>query len=246
MDYLYDGTFEGLLTCVYFHYKVERTTGIYEMSAYQQSFVSTSREISTDIGRAKTVSDAIVNKISYEAYLYAYYCFLSDHEHKENEILNFLIFGFKYGRNTMNFHSQPQVLPIKEAFVKVEREAQKFRGILRFADIGGVLYAAYSPDNDLTILLIEHFADRYKFESFIIHDLRRKKAAVYSNQHWEIKDISRVELPDYSEDETMIRKLWKQYFLDLAIKERTNINLQFQFVPARYRKDMVEFIGADH
>nr|WP_300094538.1 TIGR03915 family putative DNA repair protein [Sedimentibacter sp.] len=241
MDYLYDGTFEGLLTCIYVHYKEENATGIYNASSYQQSIVNEYKIIKTDETKAGTVSDAINQKVSREAYINVFYCFLSNIENKENIILEFLIFAFRYGKNTMNFFSHEKVLPINEAYIKVSREEHKFLGILRFSEIGGILYSRFSPDNDILILITDHFADRYKYEKFIIHDEKRKKAALYSEGAWEIKENVIIENPEYSKDEKIIQSLWKQYFKDLAIKERTNINLQFQFVPSRYRKNMAEF-----
>jgi len=218
MDYLYDGTFEGLLTCIYYHYKKEKAAGIYNISSYQQSLLNSCETVETDEEKAKIVSEAINKKISREAYVNVYYCYLSDYENKENIILNFLMFGFKYGRNTMNFYTHEKVLPINEIFLKVSREVHRFLGILRFSDVSGILFARFSPDNDILILMVDHFSDRYKYEKFI-----------------------NIENLEYSQDEMVIQKLWKQYFSDLAIKERINSNLQFQLVPTRYRKNMAEF-----
>lgn len=240
-DYLYDGTFEGLLTCIYQNYKKERAAGIYEKSNYQQSLVYESEIVETDISKAQIVCDAICSKISREAYINVYYCYLSNAANKENIVLEFLIFAFKYGKDTMNFYTHEKVLPVHEIYKKVAREEHRVLGILRFSDIGGILYARYSPDNDISVLLADHFADRYKFEKFIIFDEKRKKALVYGDNAWEIKENINLDNVEYSLNETMIQKLWKQYFTDLAIKERKNINLQFQFVPARYRKNMPEF-----
>jgi probable DNA metabolism protein len=241
MDYLYDGTFEGFLTCIYYHYKAEKASGIYDASYYQQSMLKACKVIETDIEKARIVSDAIIRKISREAYVDIYYCYLSNNEQRENIILEFLIFAFRYGRKTMNFYTHEKVLPLNEASLKVSREVHKFLGILRFSEAGGVLFSKFSPDNDILILLADHFADRYKFERFIIYDEKRKKALVYTDELWEIKENINIENIEYSENEKLIQDLWKQYFTDLAIKERTNLNLQFQFVPARYRKNMAEF-----
>jgi probable DNA metabolism protein len=241
MDYLYDGTFEGFLTCIYYHYKKENATGIYSISSYQQNILYSCEEVKTDAEKASIVSDSIINKISREAYVDVYDCFLSNIENKENIILDFLIFAYKYGKETMNFYTHEKVLPIKEASLKVSKEVHRFLGILRFSDIGGVLFSRFSPDNDILILLIEHFADRYKYEKFIIYDEKRKKACVYFDNYWEIKENITFDNLEFSQNEKRIQDLWKQYFNDLAIKERINTNLQFQFVPARYRKNMVEF-----
>lgn len=241
MDYLYDGTFEGLMTCIFYHYKKINASGIYELSNYQQSIMHDFEIIATDVEKAKTVCDAINKKVSKEAYVNIFYCYLSNIKNKENIILDFLVFAFKYGKKTMNFYSHEKVLPINEAYTKVAKEVHRLIGILRFSDVDGILYAKFSPDNDVLLLIVDHFADRYKYEKFIIHDEKRKKIAVYSNETWEIKEVSNLPNIEYSHDEKTIRNLWKQYFTDVAIKERTNINLQFQFVPARYRKNMVEF-----
>jgi probable DNA metabolism protein len=241
MNYLYDGTFEGLMTAVYYHYKKEKADGIYEINSYQQSIVLQSEIVETDILKAKAVCDSINKFISREAYIHVYYCYLSNAPEKENIILDFLIFAYKYGRNTMNFYTHEKVLPVNEIYKRVAREEHRALGILRFSDIGGFLYAKYSPDNDISILLSDHFADRYKCEKFIIYDEKRKKAVVYSDNNWEIKENIKLDDIEFSVSEKRIHDLWKQYFTDLAIKERKNINLQFQFVPARYRRNMAEF-----
>lgn len=142
----------------------------------------------------------------------------------------------------MNFYTHEKVLPVNEIYKRVAREEHRVLGILRFSDIGGILYAKYSPDNDISVLLADHFADRYKYEKFIIFDEKRKKAVVYADNVWEIKENINIDNVEFSSNEDMIHRLWKQYFTDLAIKERKNIKLQFQFAPARYRKNMTEFI----
>ncbi len=213
MDYLYDGTFEGLLTCIHHHYKKEHADGIYDVRSYQQSILNCCNIVETDAHMAGIVAEA----------------------------MEFLIFAFRYGKNTMNFYTHDKVLPLNTMVLKVKKEVHSFLGILRFSDIGGVLYSKLSPDNDILILLIEHFADRYKYEKFIIYDEKRMKAAVYADNLWEIKENIRIENMEYSIQEKTIHELWKQYFTDLAIKERINTDLQFKFVPARYRKNMTEF-----
>lgn len=241
MDYLYDGSFDGLLTCIYYHYKREKASGIYDIKNYQQSIMFDYEIIETDLHKADIVSKAIVDRISKEAYIQIYYCFLSNNEDKERIILDFLVFAFKYGKNTMNYYSHEKVLPIKEISSKVSREVHRFLGILRFSDIGGVLYAKFSPDNDILILLIEHFADRYKYEKFLIHDLKRNKAIMYFNNSWQMIDIKTINDIECSSKERLIQNLWKEYFTKIAIQERKNPKLQFQFIPARYRKNITEF-----
>ena len=114
-------------------------------------------------------------------------------------------------------------------------------GILRFSDIQGVLYAAYTPDYDITRIMMPHFADRFKRERFIIHDRRRRKAGVYARGQWLERDFD-VDLLQYrSEQERNFEALWKGYFEHIAIEARKNPKLQANFVPKRFRNFVTEF-----
>ena len=64
MDYLYDGTFEGLLTCVYHHYYTDRAAGIYKREAYQPSMLQGFMEVETRPEEWQKVYDAVEKKIS--------------------------------------------------------------------------------------------------------------------------------------------------------------------------------------
>lgn len=241
MDYLYDGSFDGFLTCVYYSYKIEKATGIYEESSYQHSIIDNHKVVNTDSNLSGIVYDAIEKKISKEAMHIIFYAFLSCEDKKENYILKFIEFGFKKGKIAVDMYSHDSVLPVREMYTRVSREEHGFLGLLRFSDIDGILYAKYNPDNNITALITEHFADRYKYERFIIHDEKRKIASIYANECWEIFDASYINVDELTKDEVMVHQLWKSYFTTLAIEERINPNLQFQKVPARYRKNIVEF-----
>lgn len=241
MDYLYDGSFDGFLTCVYYSYKIEKATGIYEESSYQHSIINNHKVVNTDSKLSDIVYDAIEKKISKDAMHIIFYAFLSCQDNKENNILNFIEFGFKKGKIAVDMYSHDSVLPVREMYTRVSREEHGLLGLLRFSDIDGILYAKYNPDNNITALITEHFADRYKYEKFIIHDEKRKIASIYANQRWEIIDASIINIDELTKDEIMVHQLWKSYFTTLAIEERKNLNLQFQKVPARYRKNIVEF-----
>ena len=54
-DYLYDGTFEGFLTCVYHHYYTEPAVGICLKEEYQSSLLGGFQEVHTDLEKADRV-----------------------------------------------------------------------------------------------------------------------------------------------------------------------------------------------
>ena len=64
LDYLYDGTIEGLLTCIYHHYYTDRASDICRRSCYQPNLLGGYLEVETDELKAVTVYEAIERKIS--------------------------------------------------------------------------------------------------------------------------------------------------------------------------------------
>ena len=104
----------------------------------------------------------------------------------------------------------------------------------------GVMYSEIAPDNDVLELVADHFSERFRNDPFIIHDTGRKKAVVAFEGKWYTTPFDGKDIPDESEDEKMYRRLWKHYFDNIAIKERTNRKCQSRFIPQRYRKNLTE------
>jgi len=240
-DYLYDGTFEGFLTCIYDHYYIEEASGAYQKDQYQASLLFDSIEVETDVDKAVTVYQAIQSKISDFDLKRIYRVFLSSVEGKDTKLLKYIILGFKKGRIISSLHGDPIVFDVQAAEIKVTTEVHRFTGLIRFSMLEDhVLYAPIEPDHDVLEFLAGHFADRLKNDPFIIHDTRREKAVIASGGRWYIAQFSRDLLPDLSADEEGWRNLWKKYFESIAIKERTNPRCQKTFMPVRYWKNLTE------
>ena len=73
MDYLYDGSFEGFLCCVYLHYYEEKASGIYVQTSYQNKLFQPCKIVDTDYERAERGYEAIESKISSRALKRVYY-----------------------------------------------------------------------------------------------------------------------------------------------------------------------------
>jgi probable DNA metabolism protein len=102
VDYLYDGTFEGFLTCIHAHYYEEKASGIYRRENYQANMLSGSRFIETDEEKAVRVYEAIERKISKEDLRRIYRVFLSSNKAKENILLRTFCLGSGKGRGSVN------------------------------------------------------------------------------------------------------------------------------------------------
>lgn len=241
MDYLYDGSFDGFLTSVYYSYYGHKADGIYPVNNYQFDLMTQSKIIQTDQILAAKVYDAAASKISSDFLQHAFYVFLSFHPFKENLILKYFQLGFKLGPKIDNYHTHPDVLPIQQLSKKVFFEAQRFYGFLRFVDTGKYLYAVLEPDHNILILLADHFSDRLAGEYFIIHDKKRGLAIIYNKKEWYLSDFSKeISIPN-SETEMFYQELWTNYFTHIGIESRKNKTLQAHFVPQRYRHNLIEF-----
>jgi len=241
MDYLYDGSFEGLLTAIYYNYYEEKADGIYHKDYYQYSLTTNSRTLETNSEIAAKVYGAIEQKISAEALRQIYYVYLSNHPNKENLILRYLELGFKLGAKINSYYTHPAVLPVLKTAKKVSFEAHRFLGLVRFVEARNYLYAALEPDNNIIVLLADHFAERLANENFIIHDKKRNIAVIYNRQEWFLSDLPKDLKVDFSDEEAFYQQLWQRYFKHMGIDDRKNPKLQAQFVPHRYRKNLIEF-----
>ena len=253
MNYLYDGTFEGFLTCVYEHYYSEKAHDIAPQTDFQETLLTRSKVIKTDPQKSDRVYNAIICKISRRDLLRVYKTLGSIVEDREMKCLRYLRLGFKIGDKIQLLHGNPIVHDVEEADRKVGFEIQRMIELIRFnvvrpagslqntQDVQEILYAPIEPDNDVVEFLIYHFKDRYKNDPFIIHDKKRNKAVVYGSGEWYMTEFADVaNILTFTDDEMQYQELWKMYFDTIAIKERINPKCQKNFMPARYWKNLTE------
>jgi probable DNA metabolism protein len=241
LDYLYDESFDGLLTAIYWSYYGEPAAGIYPAGAYQITLTQGWQIVETDAALASRVYNALVTKTSREALRKIYYVFLSADRDKGNLILAYVRKAFRLGFKINYCRTDPDVLPIEVLSDRVDTEYGRMLGFVRFADMGEFLYAPIAPDHNVLPLLAHHFRDRLAGEQFMIHDTGRELALVYDKKDCYFTPFAHHgELPQ-TEQEQQFQKLWQEYFTNIGIKNRFNPRLQTQFVPKRYRANLTEF-----
>jgi probable DNA metabolism protein len=242
MDYLYDGSFEGFMTCVYEHYYSQQAAGIYKKESYQMNMINPFTSVETSEEKFKKVYNGIQEKISPFSLGTVYQAFLAEEKNYEMDILNYLILGFKIGRQIDDVYVHDMVTPVRDAVKKLQNEKQLYLGILRFSDKQGYLYAVFEPECNILSLLGNHFTDRMPEEKIIIFDRRRRQALFGQEKEWKIVD--EFEPPIYlqnSKDQEKWEEMWKTYFVHIGIKERKNRRCQMKFVPLKVRKHLTEF-----
>lgn len=137
-------------------------------------------------------------------------------------------------------YNLPQVIEFNLLKEKVLGEVHKMTGFLRFMESeNGSFYAPYAPDNDITDLLMRHFAERLKSERFVIHDTKRKIAGVYDGKEWIMVYAGEAEIY-LSEYERVFSALWKKYYKSVNIAERPHEKQMKSYMPVRYWKFLPE------
>ena len=259
-DYLYDGTFEGLLTCIYHHYYTDKAAGIFPREEYQPSMLHGYMEVETEQDKADRVYEGIQNRISDYSLRLIYRAFLSGITGKENVILHYVLLGFRVGPSIGSLHARPEVQTLEDIVRKVGNEQERMLQFVRFevmeaaggADAGPnsqqILYAKIEPEHDVLALIAHHFSERFSHDPLIIHDIGRAKAVIAYEREWYVTDFDGTHLPDgtammMSAEERSYQNLWRTYFDHIAIQERTNPRCQKNFMPVRYWKHLTEVNG---
>ena len=240
--YVYDGTFEGLLTAVFeAYYRKQQPEGIEAQMSLQYGLLNEYVYIDTDEGKFSRVYESIRTKISSEALEWAYHVFLSGDFQAGTTIYEYLKLGWSMG-SRVNLHlSDDRVLRVYKIYLRVAHEAHIMMGFVRFKLVeGGIYYAPISPDSNIIELLAPHFSERLADQNWIIHDAKRNIAVLYNKMEWIVTDFTAGEDIRLDSVEKGYQQLWKEFFNTIGIASRVNPKLQKQLMPKRYWKYMTE------
>ncbi|MDR5658821.1 TIGR03915 family putative DNA repair protein [Serpentinicella sp. ANB-PHB4] len=239
--YIYDGSFDGLLTLTYDSYYNKEVPDKIMQEASQEDFLANYTVIKTDEKKAQKVYEAIRDKFSKDALNHIYYAFLSEQLNREKFILNYIKLGFKTGKDIDRMLSNDTVLFIHNLSKKVSRERHRMLGLTRFIELDkGILYAKIQPKYNVLSLLAPHFSKRLSGERWVIHDVDRAVAVIYSNSEWYTSEFKVEKDVPLSDQEVLFQSLWKNYFDSISIKEKQNLKLQQKNMPKRYWGNLVE------
>lgn len=238
--YCYDGSFEGLLCCVFESFSKRETPAGVMAGTQEQLTLAEIRLIPSDPKKAERVAAAIPRKISPRAAETVKIAFLTCGEDKDLLILKYLQIGFRIGAAIENMLAEDTVNALNKAVLHCTNEAQKMRQFIRFSDFDGYLAAVIEPKNRVLPLIADHFTDRYRNESFLIYDEAHRMALVYYSHKAEIIENIDFEMPAASAEEERYRELWKSFYKTIGIEERYNPRCRMTLMPKRYWAHMTE------
>lgn len=250
LTYRYDGTFEGMLCCVFESYCArEMPLKILGPDDFDTSLFEI-KEIVTDEGKAERVWNSVPLKIGNEAAELVRLTFFTCLEEKEMAVLKFLRLGYKLGRKIMYREDLDEVQTLKKAVQHLLSEAHLLKGFVRFSeykkDGQRILISVIGPKNQVLPFLGNHFRVRLPAEHWLIFDEVHQQALVYRPHELAIIPMDEFQAAPPDEEERKYRVLWQDFYDAIEIKPRHNERCRMTLMPKRYWKYMTEFAREDY
>lgn len=245
VGYCYDGTLRGLLTLYarLLPMRVE-VEWISVGPPAQQGLFDNENCVSGDVTVAEQFWQKLCARLSPTAQTALRRCLLADHPHQELLIYRYLLLEAEQGRRIDGMLAHPVVAPVWKLSSQVAREAHRYLGFVRFKQLrDGLFYAAIQPEHRILLLIGSHFAERFRDQPWVIHDLRHGEGIMYDcgTQEWLLMPMELHGEPEAGAQEERFQDLWRSYFATLAIPERQNLRLQQGKVPLKTRNLLTEF-----
>lgn len=243
MKYKFDGTIDGIFSCILRCFLNKETPTELVDDAIQISLTEAIVDVETDLESNKRIISALYKYCGYNALCDLKYAFRSGDKNKHNIIFNYIKKTFECRKSISEKFSDSVVMQYYDLIKRICLEVHRFKGFVRFSESDrGIFYAHIEPDNDIVDLLIPHFAARFKNIPFAIHDVKRNKLAMHFNGKTKVMNPNFTVTVNLGKNEEDFTKLWKTYYNSVNIKTRKNLKVMNAFMPARYHRHLTEKI----
>lgn len=249
--FIYDQTFEGLLTAIYDSFELKITPDkIVSTKSFQDDLFAVKHIISTDSDKFESIWNKIKENSNEENCQRIFKSYLSELIDIELVIYNYIKLIIETPYNIEVNFSDERVIKLNNIQKKVGREAQRVLMFVRFQKtVDDIYYASFDPKYNVIPLTIAHFRNRFADQKWVIFDTRRKYGYYYDL--YDVREITigkqKVNMKSGKVDneilhisEKLFQKLWKSYYDTINIKERKNLKVHMQFLPKRFWKFLPE------
>lgn len=240
LAYTYDGSFEGMLCCVFESYTWKETPLAIHADGADIGLLLESKYINTDPIKADRVLRSIPKRISSKAEELIRHGFWSNTRDKELLLLQFIQLGFTHGAQVMNMLADDTVNALQKAALQLKRESHLYLGFVRFSVYGPIMAAVIEPEGYVLPIIQDHFCDRFAGESFMIYDKTHRMALIHQPGRQAIIPLDDWTPPEHDEAEAEYRRLWKSFYHAIGIQEHRNDRLRRSLMPKRYWKHLTE------
>lgn len=252
MNYIFDGTYNGFLCCVfeYFEYKdTDVQLQVEGDNATQTTLFGLSKNIITDLAKAKRVQTGLQKRLEKSVAMDFFRVFLSEDRKAWAASFSIICQIFSGKTNILQNYGDEEVLYFKQTLKKVSRERHRIKAFIRFSKSSdGLFFAIAEPDCNVLPLITTFFKNRYTDQKWLIYDVKRKYGLLYDKQTvMEVKlspeekyALTADAIITLDEEDEHFQNLWKRYYQSTNIEARRNMKLHLRYVPKRYWKYLVE------
>lgn len=252
MNYIFDGSYAGLLTAVFESFERKHFSMQLFIKDTSSHFIFNDDvlEVHTSTEKAQRVLKGLQSKLSKDQAYDLYKVFLSEDIQSVNALCYIIQQIFLGKDDILQNSGDARVLLFDKTLTKVNRERHRMKAFIRFQKSSdGLYYALVDPDFNVLPLILNFFKQRYADQHWLIYDVRRNYGLYYDKKMVTEVKLTSVEKQNLSthtteitidEKEVHFQNLWKQYFKSTNIVARKNMKLHLQHVPRRYWKYLVE------
>ena len=249
--FLYDNTFEGLLTVIFDSYFQKIIPDkIIKPNEQQGIMWSKTHESITDESKAERVWNGLHKKLSADTCQALHKAYLSELQDVELLIFHIAKKAFESEYCIEKNFADEHILQLSQIHRKVVRETQRILMFLRFQKTADDIYfAVFEPKYNVLPLTLNHFESRFSDQKWVVYDGLRNYGFFY-----DLKTVEHVVLHNSKIDlktgnmndsilhskEKLFQELWQEYYATLCITERKNPKLHKQMLPMRFWKFLPE------
>ena len=249
--FLYDKTFEGLLTAVFDAYS--RRSFPDKLLDEKEAVPSLFEEpyiVCTEEMKADRVWNGLGKRLSRTAFHGIFAVWLSEQPGVDILLFRYICKVIDSTKSVELNFGDPDILAYSKILKKVVQESHYVMQFLRFQQTkDGVYFAAVEPLYNVLPLVISHLEDRFASQSWMVYDMKREYGFYYDKQS--VSEVSfssekafgedgNLKADLMSEDEQLIQRVWQTYFKSIAIEARRNPRLHRQNMPRRFWKYLIE------
>lgn len=251
--FIYDKTFEGLLTAVFdAYFRKTFPDALLSEGDTLPLFHDEVLTVVTDEEKAGRVWRGLQKKLSGSALACITQSWLSELPEIGMLLFRYIRKAIDAPRSIEVNFGDPDVLELSKIWKRVDWERLRLLQFVRFQKAAdGTFFAAFEPQYNALPLTIDHFKDRFADQKWLIYDMKRRYGYYY-----DLQTVTEVTFDDATKeahlitgmldeslmdkDEKLFQQLWQTYFKSIAIKERLNPRKHKQDMPVRYWKYLTE------
>ena len=251
--YIYDKTFDGLLTAVFdAYFRKTFPDALLSEGDALPLFCDELHTVVTDEEKAGRVWRGLQKKLSSTALACLAQCWLAEEPETPMLLFRYIRKAIDAPRSIETNFADPDVLEFSRMWKRVDWERIRMLQFVRFQKAAdGTYFAAVEPEKNVLTLITGHFKDRFADQCWLIYDIKRAYGYYY-----DLKEVRNVVFGEDSreghlvtgildeslmdKDEKLFQQLWKTYFKAICIKERLNPHKHRQDMPVRYWKYLTE------